>query len=776
MTRTGMTRIDKFATVTATLIAIGALSYLAVSLSADGEHEPLESIRAGLTFDEIVIADQAGDVKLVGDIDGDGLSDFVLAGGPDEPLSWWRWPDLQRTKIATARKEFSTDGELGDIDGDGDLDIVVPDGPDADNLLWFENPRPANDASVPEHWRRHEIGAIGNWGKDVELADFDGDGRLDVAARSREQLMIFFQDQRHEWQAVRLDGFDLGDEGMASGDIDGSGTADLLVRGAWLSNPGGLSARRPGGWTAHRIADFDPAFKAITADIDGDGRLDVVTSSSEHTGDVAWFSADGGPDKAWTRHVVQPGVPGAHTLQAADLDRDGDTDLLVGQMHTTRQREVAILFNLDGRGRHWARQVIGSGGVHNGVLADIGSDGDFDVYGANWKGNPPLRLWINRLDPPDTARPINRWTYHAITNAHVRSFGLGFGDVDGDGRTDIISGPFWYRQPAEGWDGDWRQFHLGDGIDAFAAHDVDGDRRADIIAQRGGGETVQIVSLTAAAQDGTAFTEHLIGEIPRASHTLGSQGHAVADIVPGATAEIVVSSGAGVFYFERAGTPEANAWRRVRISAAASDEGIAVADIDGDGRLDLVATTGDAKELAWWRNPGDGAADWQRMDVGKLPEFGYPDRVGAADLDGDGRTDIVVTEENGKPDGARALWWRQPSRSGDTWQRREVTSRGSLHSLSVADINADGHADLVIGEHRGALRLSIWNNLGGARLIEQQIDAGKESHLGARTIDLDGDGDLDIVSIAWDRAEIIHVWRNRASEAKAEAENLPQGR
>lgn len=70
-----------------------------------------------------------------------------------------------------------------------------------------------------------------------------------------------------------------------------------------------------------------------------------------------------------------------------------------------------------------------------------------------------------------------------------------------------------------------------------------------------------------------------------------------------------------------------------RICPEAPDEGIAFAYIDGDILLDLAAT--------------DGSADWQRRDVANVPNMVYPDRVAVADLDGDGRTDIIVSEENG---------------------------------------------------------------------------------------------------------------------------------
>jgi hypothetical protein len=347
-----------------------------------------------LCFERREIGNFSGDVKLVGDIDGDGRPDLVLGGLPTDGLSFWRWPDLQRTVIARPDIEFTTDGSLVDLDGDGDIDVVTADGPKGLNLIWFENPGSQVDPSGRVLWKRHSIGAAGDWVKDIKVADFDADGRLDVAARTPRELMVFFRTSV-DWTRMLLQGIELGEEGMESGDINGDGRVDLILRGVWASNPGGAIARDPSQWRPFQIGDFNVAFKALVTDLDGDGRPDIVTSSSEHTADVAWYRAGADRSQRWTRSVIQPAAAGVHTLQAADMDNDGDIDVVVGQMHTTRERALTIHYNMDGKGTQWSQQVVDRTGLHNGVVADIDQNGTFDIFGSNWAGNPPLRVWLN---------------------------------------------------------------------------------------------------------------------------------------------------------------------------------------------------------------------------------------------------------------------------------------------------------------------------------------------------------------------------------------------
>ena len=88
-----------------------------------------------------------------------------------------------------------------------------------------------------------------------------------------------------------------------------------------------------------------------------------------------------------------------------------------------------------------------------------------------------------------------------------------------------------------------------------------------------------------------------------------------------------------------------------------------------------------------------------------------------------------------------------------------MTSQATTNSLDVADLDSDGDLDLVLGEHRGALKLAAWLNDGLGSFTEAVLSLGRESHLGAQTVDLDADGQLEIVSIAWDAYQQIYVWR-----------------
>ena len=339
----------------------------------------------------------------------------------------------------------------------------------------------------------------------------------------------------------------------------------------------------------------------------------------------------------------------------------------------------------------------------------------------------------------------------------LRYFGLAVGDLNGDGYPEIVSGRYVYRNPGGDLSGGWERIDLGRNLDAILVTDVDGDDHGDLIAQ---GLPV-LYWLEWPQGPGNAWRVREVARAPPTDH-VNSQGFTIGQLVPGGRPEIVLASGGGLVYIEIPEDPQVTPWPAIRVGKDATEEGVAIADIDGDGLPDLVGSTGD-QQVVWWRNPGHGRGDWAGQVIGGVGPYEV-DRVAAADMDGDGRRDVVVTQEVVVEPAPRAgvYWFRQPA---DTpfgpWPRQRLMTGYSLNSLDAVDIDGDGDSDLVVGEHKGAdPRLLLLENEGEGRFLIREIDRGKESHLGARTVDLDADGDLDILSIAWDRYQDLHLWRN----------------
>lgn len=353
-----------------------------------------------------------------GDIKGDGQIDIMSSGeGPMEPgssgtkggLYWYEYPNWTK-HVIDAHGTFADDMQLVDVDGDGDLDIVVPED-STKQVRWYENPRPrGNPATDP--WKVHVIGGYTQFhfeeAHDVEVADLNGDGKVDVVIAnqkweaprpvSQPEQVVFFQNTPDSWTPVVVS--NTYGEGTCLADLNGDGRIDIVKAGWWLENPRD-TIHEP--WRQHWFYHGWPDRAGVTvADINQDGRPDVVLSSSDSPGRLSWFEAPTDAIRgAWKEHLIQDHVDYVHTFKVADMNLDGKPDVVFSEMQNSKLKRVGFFLNL-GKGASWKLQVVATTGSHNIRVADVDHDGDFDIIGANYdsESDPhgaPMELWRNLL-------------------------------------------------------------------------------------------------------------------------------------------------------------------------------------------------------------------------------------------------------------------------------------------------------------------------------------------------------------------------------------------
>lgn len=687
------------------------------------------------------------------DLDGDGLTDIWTSGrgsGSEAyQMVWYKNPDWTRYEIAKGDYKY---GDIGDIDGDGDLDIVV-------GQNWFEN----TGNSQQKDWPQHSLG----YSQEPDLVlvgDLNRDRRLDVVFTTKDELWWLPgpKNPKGSWEKYQLYKETKGlRTGGTLADIDLDGDLDILYGNAWFENPSELKAT----WTQHIIDPRWPAeARGAVADLNGDGRPDIILSDEERNKGIAWFKAPLEPKTSkWEKQTISPKYSGVHSLQVDDFNQDGKPDIFAAEMHTKGKHRVTVFENKNIATNQWIEHVITTTGSHNAKVGDVNDDGYPDIVGKNFEASDlaPLRvdLWLNQISGADKKQPlaVDRWQRHIIDNkAQSMAVFVDSGDLDGDGLSDIITGKYWYSNPGR-WGDKWVRQTISSGIDNMVVvGDLDSDSDLDILGNS------QKTFLWAENDGAGSFTQHE-NIAPVASEGKGDflQGARAAQIVAGGNPEVIISwhngedpPGEGTQMFQIP-TKVKERWSWKKISDSTNAEQIAIADIDGDGDLDIHLGT------QWLRQETNG--DWTTFEALKLSNAkAEPDRVELADLDNDGDLDVAIACEHAN----YLVWGEQTKDPSKPWVEHVISTDYLLMSMDVGDLDGDGNIDLVAGEHKGSGKVFVFQNEGnGNSWHKHTVDSGDYSgldhHDGTQLADLDNDGDLDIISIGW-KSQILVIYENKA--------------
>lgn len=689
---------------------------------------------------ERVVVDKAGPQapwgKTTGDLNGDGLADLIVGGNESKDLVWYAAPDWRKSRIAVG-SAFATDHAVADIDRDGRNDVVSLT---RENVIWYRNPD--WQATVVDSTRLH----------DIEAADLDGDGDIDLIGRDQsafggnaETVVLFRQDAPGKWQRFELHG--PNGEGLRVADLNADGRVDIVVNGTWFENPGAMH----NDWAGHVFTQTWtwPHAYIAAGDINDDGRIDIAMSPAEPEGKqyrVSWFEAPPDRHQEWIEHVVEADVETVrHFIGIADTDNDGKVDVISAQMHQGRDPDVIVIYHNEGAGARWRRDVLSAEGSHSMQLADVDADGDIDLFGANWSGDKQdVVLWRNRACDPGQ----EQWRRHVIdADRPWRAIFIAAEDINGDGHKDVVTGGWWYENPGDA-NKAWPRRAIGTPANNMAwVGDLDGDGHPDILATEGKDSDAD-ARFAFARNDGrgnfSVFPEVAVAE--------GDflQGVAVGNFGSGMqTALSWHKGGYGIQMLTVPADTSVKPWPWARIHAESQDEQLSAGDIDRDGDSDLLLGT------KWLRNDGP---SWSMQTINATTEA--PDRNRLADIDGDGRLDAVVGFEAISRLG-KVVWYGQPPDSSSAWTENIIAEVTGPMSLDVADIDGDGDFDIIVGEHNlsapKSARLLVMENLDakGRQWAQHVVHVGDEHHDGAVVVDLDHDGDNDIISIGWGHNQVL---------------------
>jgi hypothetical protein len=524
--------------------------------------------------------------------------------------------------------------------------------------------------------------------------------------------------------------------------------------------------------------DTISAASVFAIDLDGDGDKDVLSAFSS-ADKIAWYENVGGAGAFGPQQVITTLTDGAGSVFAADLDGDGDNDVLSASQFDDK---IAWYENIDGAGAFGPQQVISTlgNGASSVFAADLNGDGDIDVLSASYDDNEIA--WYENVDGAGTFGPQQLITTLAFGASSIFAI-----DIDGDGDNDVVS--------ASCGDDKVAWYENEDGAGAFGptqvittqancarsvyAADIDGDGDNDVLSaftndakiawhenENGGGafgpEQVLTTSTTFAPQ--SVFAADLDGDgdndvlSPSGwyENEDGAGAFGPKQVIAGVTcvfaadldgdedSDVLTSAvGAGgvVWHENEAGVafaPQQTVTTTVFEVASAF-----AADLDGDNDNDLVIVG--YLEVAWHENEdGAGAFGPAQIIFGNLHDGSS---VFAIDLDGDDDNDVLSASHQ---DGTIA-WYENEDGAGAFGPLQSITHSSVAHDVFAADLDGDGDNDVLFTSYGFSPKVGWCENLNGSDAFGPQQIIATPTNGGntVRAADLDGDGDNDVLYATW---------------------------
>lgn len=377
------------------------------------------------------------------------------------------------------------------------------------------------------------------------------------------------------------------------------------------------------------------------------------------------------------------------------------------------------------------------------VSADFDGDGDQDVLSSSYFGN--RLVWLENLDGTAT-----NFELHIISTTTQAAWGVCAADIDGDGDLDVVAASLggnnlsWFENTDGNGTFVFKQGMFANLVNKVMAADMDNDGDLDLVWSSSNDSELRLIKNTDGL--GTFGSTVTVDANPS-----GIPGFHLADIDGDGAMDIVASysssSGSnGVTWYRNNNNGSATFSSRIIISNAVNYvTSVYADDLDGDGDIDVVSASATDDKIAWYENT-DGLGTFSAQQILSVTADSAA-IVRIADVDGDGDKDVVF----GSTEDQKIGWFENLDGTGTFSGEIIIASNsGSIRDLHFSDMNGDGNLDFLAP--LAGNNITLFTNTDGngnftPSILTKHIDGGRV----VRADDIDGDGDMDIVAASyWD--------------------------
>jgi trimeric autotransporter adhesin len=672
----------------------------------------------------------------VGDFNGDGKPDIVTADfSPSNSVSVL----LNTTAPGATTPSFAAGVDfavgvgpasvaVADFNGDGKPDIVVAN-QNANSVSILLNTT-APGATTPS-FATHVDFATGSLPEGVAVGDVNGDGQPDlvVASAGSHAISVLLNTTApgagipsfatHVDFAAEPD-----TDSVTLGDLNGDGKLDIVVgqAGSYSQSVAVLlNTTTPGAATPSFTPQVDFATGATPGsvaigDLNGDGLLDIVTSNatSNDASVLINTTAPGASTPSFAAHADFAAVTNPSAVVIGDLNGDGKPDLIV--VSNVSGGAVLVDTAAPGAAPSFAAPIAFDAATNPAsvALGDFNGDGELDLAVANLNSNNASVLLNTTVLGAATIVPDFPQAATPTVGVGSVPVSVAVGDINGDGKPDLVVANFLYNgrvsvllntttpgaaTPSFAPEMD---FATGRYPRSVAVADLNGDGRPDLVVATGGSNTVSVLlNMT----------------------------------TPGATTPSFATS--------------------VDFATGANPFSLMVADLNGDGKPDLVVANRESDNVSVLLNTTTPGATTPSFATQVTFAVGNdPESVAVSDLNGDGKPDLVVANYNYHGSGSISVLLNTttPGAATPSFAAQVSFAVGNNpESVAIGDFNGDGRPDLVVANH-GSNTVSVLLNTTPPGAVVPAFAAQVDFATGVRPIavavaDLNGDGKPDLAFV-----------------------------